>query len=108
MRSVEQASYIEGNQMEVMVSVAKQAEKVMDNGIKLAGSTEFAPNFGRIAFKTMKEIVRREGLCCSIIDGLPLRGRISIGTKTLSKACISFRNVSACEVNLFFSLFQDF
>jgi len=102
-----------GNKTEVLVEMAQKAGNAIDGGTALAGGGESASAFGRIAFKTTRDIARGDkvctGLClvsgtceavalgCSTIKVIPFRGRIYIGAKLVSKGCIAFRNSCAGE-----------
>lgn len=109
----EKSGYAAGNTTEKLVNIASSAGTVIDRGTELAGGSESAAALGKIAFKTTKDIARRDtvctglclisgtcetvSLCCSTIKIIPFRGRIYVVAKVVSKGCMAFRNACVGE-----------
>jgi hypothetical protein len=120
MKTVEESAYAAGNNTDKLVKISENLVKlsenlggIVDRGTGLVGGTESAAAFGKIAFKTTKDMARGDtlctglcvvsgtcetiALCCSTIKVIPFRGRIYVGAKIVSKGCISFRNACVGE-----------
>ena len=96
-----------------VLNVLEKANNVIDGGTTLVGGVESSGALANVAFKTTKDIARGDkvctGLClvsaacetvalgCSTIKGIPCRGKIYIGSKMVSKACMNWRNACAGE-----------
>lgn len=116
-KAATEAAYQAGNNTDKMLEVAEKVGNTVDNavtgGAALVGGTESSRALATIGFKTTKDIARGDqvctGLClvsatcetvalsCSTIKRIPFRGRIYIGAKIISKACMTWRNACAGE-----------
>lgn len=112
-KSVEESAYIPGNNTEKIIQIAKKTGVVLDRATGFVCATESSGAFGKIAYKTTKDIARGDtvctglcvvsgaceavALCCSTIKIIPFRGKIYVGSKIVSKGCMSFRNACAGE-----------
>jgi hypothetical protein len=126
-KTAEESAYVAGNNTDKLVNISENLGKLSENLVKLSeklggvadrgtglvGGTESATAFGKIAFKTTKDMARGDtlctglcvvsgtcetiALCCSTIKVIPFRGRIYVGAKIVSKGCISFRNACVGE-----------
>ena len=113
LEAVKESAYVAGDKTNKILEIAEKAKDAVDGGTALAGGTESASALGRIGYKATKDIARGDkvctGLClvsagcetialgCSTIKIIPLRGRIYIGAKIISKGCIAFRNACVGE-----------
>ena len=113
LKAAEESGYAAGNTTERLVELASKAGPVIDRGTELVGGGETAGAIGRIIFKTTKDIARGDGICtglclisgtcetiafgCSTIKILPLRGKLYVCAKIVSKGCMAYRNLCAGE-----------
>lgn len=108
-----EAAYEAGNRTDKIAAfVDKVADKV-DKGTAIVGGTESSGALAKIAYKTTKDVARGDSVCtglcivsavcetvamgCSTIKKVPCRGRIYLGCKMISKACMTWRNACAGE-----------
>lgn len=96
-----------------LLSVAADAGNVVDLGTQLGAGSESAVAFGKIAFKTGRDIARGDAVCtglcavsglcetvaigCSTIKIIPFRDRIYVCVKIVSRGCMTYRNLCAGE-----------
>ena len=113
LKTAQESGYAAGNTTERLVQIADNLGTAVDRGTELGFGGEAATALGKIAFKTGKDIVRKDpvctGLClvsgtcetialsCSTIKIIPFRGRIYVCAKLVSKGCMSYRNLCAGE-----------
>lgn len=106
-----QAAYQAGNKTDDVYQIARTAKNAIDGGIAFCGAGECSKSLGTIVFKAGKDIARGDatctGLCyisatcesvallCSTIPIIPYRGRIYLGVKTISRGCMTYRNLCA-------------
>lgn len=95
------------------VKIGKNVDKVVDGTTTLVGETESSGALAKIVFKMTRDVARGDtvctGLCivsavcetvamgCSTIKKVPCRGRIYLGCKMVSKACMTWRNACVGE-----------
>ena len=112
-KSVEESAYIAGNNTEKIVQFAGKAGTVLDRTSEFGLGTESARVVATIAFKTTKDAARGDktctslciisgaceavAFCCSTVKIIPFRGRIYVGSKIVSKDCMTFRNLCASD-----------
>lgn len=96
-----------------IIRTEKTIGRGIGRGVEFVTSGETANSLGRIAFKTTKDVTRGDkvctGLClvsgaceiialsCSTINVIPYRGRIYLYAKTISRGCMTYRNICAGE-----------
>ena len=113
LKSVEESAYIAGNNTEKIAQFAGQAGTALDRASEFGLGGESARAAAIIAFKTTKDAARGDktctslciisaacetvALCCSTVKIIPFRGRIYVGSKILSKGCMTFRNLCASD-----------
>lgn len=112
-QAAQESAYVAGNNTDKVVKIADNLGNIIERGTELVGGVEGAQSFGKIAFKTTKDLARGDSVCtglclvagtceavavcCSTIKIIPFRGRIYVGAKILSKGCMSYRNACAGE-----------
>ena len=109
--AAKESGYAAGNTTEKLLKVADKIGNVVDRGSQLVGGSEAAGSLGRVAFKTTTDIARGDTICtglcaislvceslalgCSALKIIPYRGGVYVAAKTVSKGCMSYRNLCA-------------
>ena len=119
-KAATEAAYQAGNNTDKVIEISEKIGTGVDNlnnviekGAALVGGSESSGALAKIAFKTTKDIARGDrvctGLClvsatcetlalsCSLVKVIPFRGQIYIGSKIISKGCMTWRNACAGE-----------
>ena len=108
-----EAAYQAGNNTDKVIEIADKTTKIINRGTALLGGTESSRALANIAFKTTKDIARRDKVCtelclvsttcecfalgCSLVKVILFRGQIYTGSKIISRGCMTWRNACAGE-----------
>lgn len=112
-KAVEESAYASGNATDKLVKLASTAGTIIDRTTEFVGGSETASSIGKIAFKTTKDVIRGDKICvglclvavtcetiafgCSTCKFIPLRGKVYVLTKVVSKGVMTYRNLCAGE-----------
>jgi hypothetical protein len=62
-KTLEKSRYITGNNIDRILYISESASSAVDWGTKLVGGSESAAAFGRAAYKTTKDLARKDSVC---------------------------------------------
>lgn len=112
-KAATEGAYAAGNSTDKWVGIADEVGKRIDFGTQLVSGGEASTAIGKIIYKTTRDVSRGDTICtglcvvsgvcetlalgCSTLKKLPLRGKIYIGAKMVSRGCMAYRNRCAGE-----------
>ena len=93
-KAANEAAYAAGNETDTVVEIAKKAGAVVDGGTALFGGGESAHAFGKVAFKTTKDLARGDKVCTGLCLVSGTCELVALGCTTIKVIPVSYTHLT--------------